>query len=136
MEQRAATAREAIAAAKMPVAGLGFGDGVVTYNDIPFDQASSAEQLRVSLAIAMAANPKLRVIRIEDGSLLDEDSLAQIAAMAKDHDYQVWIERVETSGKVGFVIEDGHVKGAAPAKSPKAKSAAAEAASQPATRLL
>lgn len=110
MDERAQQKMDAIAKAEMPVAGLGFGDGIVTYNGVPLEQASSAEQLRVSLGIAMAANPRLRVIRIQDGSLLDDESLAQIADMAKDQDYQVWIERVDSSGKVGFIIEDGHVK--------------------------
>lgn len=110
MEARDKQKADAISAAQMPVEGLGFGNGLVTYNGVPFDQASSAEQLRVSLSIAMASNPKLRVIRIQDGSLLDDDSLAQIAAMAKEHDYQVWLEKVDSSGKVGIVIEDGAVK--------------------------
>lgn len=109
MEARARVKADAIARAKMPVPGLGFGDGAVLYNGVPFEQASSAERLQVSLAIAMAANPKLRVIRIQDGSLLDEDSLARIADMAKAGDYQVWIERVDTSGKIGITIEDGAV---------------------------
>ena len=56
--------RDALSKAKFPVAGLGFGDGCVTFNGIPLSQASSAEQIRVSMAIAMATNPKLRVIRI------------------------------------------------------------------------
>jgi predicted ABC-type transport system involved in lysophospholipase L1 biosynthesis ATPase subunit len=110
MEAREKAKAEAIKVAAIPVPGLGFGDGIVTFNGIPFDQASSAEQLRVSLAIAMAANPKIRVIRIQDGSLLDDDSLAAVAEMAKLHDYQVWIERVASDGKVGIMIEDGMVK--------------------------
>jgi len=109
MEAREKAKQDAIAAASMPVEGLGFGEGIVLYNGIPFEQASSAEQLRVSLAIAMAGNPKLRVIRIQDGSLLDDTSLAAIAQMAKDGEYQVWIERVDTSGQVGIVIDDGAV---------------------------
>lgn len=109
MEAREKAKQDAIAAAAMPVAGLGFGEGVVLYNGVPFDQASTAEQLRVSLAIAMAGNPKLRVIRIQDGSLLDDDSLAAISQMAKDGEYQVWIEKVDASGKIGVVIEDGAV---------------------------
>lgn len=52
---------------------------------------------------------KLRVIRIKEGSLLDPDNLALIAAMAKERDYQVWIERCDVSGKIGVVIEDGAV---------------------------
>ena len=51
----------------------------------------------------------VRVIRVRDGSLLDEESLALLAKMADERDYQVWIERVEP-GKVGFVIEDGQVR--------------------------
>jgi len=109
IEARNKQKTEAIAKAEMPVPGLGFGDGEVLYNDLPLNVASDAEQLRVSVAIAMAANPKLRVIRIRDGSLLDDKNLALIAEMAEKGDYQVWIERVDTSGKVGIVMEDGQV---------------------------
>lgn len=109
MERRDKQKFDAIQAAQMPVEGLSFGDGVVTFNGVPFSQASSAEQLSVSMAIAMAANPKLRVIRITDGSLLDEESMAAIAKMAKDKDFQVWVEMVDSTGKVGIVIEDGEV---------------------------
>lgn len=109
MRMRTEMKAEAIAAARMPVLGLAFGDGIVTYGGIPFDQASTAEQLRVSVAIAMAAHPKLRVIRIKEGSLLDAGNLELIADMAREQGYQVWIERVQTDGQVGIVIEDGQV---------------------------
>ena len=107
LDQRKA---DALAAAKFPVDGLGFTDDGVTYQGIPFSQASSAEQIRVSLAMAMALNPKLRVIRILDGSLLDADNLALIEEMARANDYQIWIERVGDADGVGVVIEDGEVK--------------------------
>ena len=103
------TKADALAAAAFPVPGLGFDDDGVTFEGIPFSQASSAEQIRVSLAMAMALNPKLRVIRILDGSLLDADNLALIAEMAADQDFQVWIERVSDASGVGVVIEDGEV---------------------------
>ena len=99
----------ALAKAKFPVDGLGFDDSGVTYQDVPFDQASSAEQIRVSLGMAIALNPKLRVIRILDGSLLDDDNLKMISDAAAEHDFQVWIERVGDNGSVGIVIEDGQV---------------------------
>ncbi len=98
-----------IANADMPVEGLGFGDGVVTLDGVPFDQASSAQQLRVSVALAMSGNPKLKVIRIKQGAFLDDDNLALIAEMAEERGYQIWIERVDSTGKVGIVIEDGEV---------------------------
>jgi ABC-type cobalamin/Fe3+-siderophores transport system ATPase subunit len=112
MAARTQARTAAIAAAQFPVEGLSFGEEGVVYNGVPFDQASSAEQLRVSVALAMAANPTLRVLRIKDGSLLDEHSLAMIATMAHEQDYQVWIESVDTSGKIGIVMEDGEVRGA------------------------
>jgi len=112
MEERTAAKREAIAKADLPVPGLGFGDDEILLEGVPFDQASSAEQLRTSVAIAMAANPKLRVIRVQDGSLLDEEAMRILAEMAQAADYQVWIERVGVSGGVAIVIEDGTVKGA------------------------
>jgi hypothetical protein len=119
---------EALATAKYPIEGLGF-DTVkreVIYNELPFDQASHAEQMKTSMAIGMAINPKLRIMRIKDGSLLDDKTLAIVAAMAEEHDFQVWIECVSTTGKVGIYLEDGEVKAvneetppAKPAKAPR-----------------
>lgn len=110
MESRERQKVKAIAESKLPVPGLGFGSGTVTLNGLPFDQASDAEQLRVSVAIAMANNPKLRVIRIRDGSLLDDDGMAILKDLARDKDFQIWIERVDSSGTIGIVMEDGEVK--------------------------
>lgn len=104
--------REALAAAKMPVEGLAFGDGIVTYRDLPLAQASDAEQLMVSTGIAAALNPKLRVILIRDGSLLDEDSMKWLAGFAEERDLQVWCEVVRSDNPCAVVLEDGHVRGA------------------------
>ncbi|UUG70025.1 AAA-ATPase [Arthrobacter phage Zucker] len=100
---------DGLAAAEFPVDGLGFDDSGVTYNGVPFKQASSAEQLRVSLAMAIALNPKLRVIRIADGSLLDSDNLALVESIARENDFQVWIEMVGDGNGRGIIIEDGQV---------------------------
>lgn len=102
--------KQLLEAAKMPIKGLTIDDDGVIYNGIPFNQISSAEQLKVSLSIAMSMNPKLKVIRIMDGSLLDDDNLKMISEMANKNDYQIWIEKVDSSGKVGFYIEDGEIK--------------------------
>ncbi len=93
----------------MPVPGLGFSETEVTLNGIPLSQSSSAEQLRVGLAIAIAANPNMKVMLIRDGSLLDEDSLRLVEESAKAAGAQVWIERVSSTGCT-VVIEDGQVK--------------------------
>lgn len=113
MATREAEKQAAIAKAKLPVEGLSFGADHLILNGAPFDQASDAEQLRASIAIAGALNPKLRVIRVRDGSLLDEDGMAMLAQYAEANDLQVWVEKVDSTGAVGFVIEDGQLKGAA-----------------------
>ena len=98
--------------ANLPVEGLGFDEDGISFNGLPFDQASSAEQLRVSVAMGTALNPKLRVMLIRDGSLLDKDSLTVLEEMAEKSDTQVWLERVSDGEDVGIVIEDGYVRGA------------------------
>jgi hypothetical protein len=109
MAQRNALKEEAISKAAMPVEGLAFGDGIVLLNGVPFDQASDAEQLRASIAIAMAANPKLKIVRVRDGSLLDDQSMAILAEMATERDFQIWIETVASGRPGAIVIEDGHL---------------------------
>jgi len=101
-----------VQATKMPIEGLDLGDGGVLYKGLPFDQASSAEQLRVSFAMGLALNPSLKVLLIRDGSLLDDANLATIAAMASAAEAQVWIERVGEGEEVSVIIKEGRVKGA------------------------
>jgi len=59
----------------------------------------------------MASNPTLRVIRITDGSLLDDESMAVINSMAVDSDFQIWIEYASRNSedRMGVYIEDGRV---------------------------
>jgi len=96
--------------AKFPVAGLSFDESGVTFNGLPFAQSSGAEQLRASVAIAMAMNPKLKVLLCRDGSLLDDDSLALLSQIVEDNGYQLWLERVGTGAECSVIIEDGAVK--------------------------
>lgn len=101
----------ALAKAKMPIDGLSFDDGTVTFGGLPLTQASGAEQLQVSTAIGATLNPELRVLLIRDGNGLDKAHLAALAGFAEQHDMQIFMERVDETGEVGVVIEDGHVKG-------------------------
>lgn len=103
--------REMVESAKFPVEGLSFGDGCVRFNDIPLDQCSDAERVRISVGIALAMSPELPVLLIRNGSLLDEDSFAMVAEMAEAAGAQVWIETVSTDAKkCTVIIEDGAVK--------------------------
>lgn len=102
--------RAVIESAKLPVTGLEFGEGELLLNGVPLAQLSAAEQLKLSMDIAMAENPKLRVILLKDASLLDAQSMDYIRQRAEAEGYQIWAERVASDGAVGFVIEDGELK--------------------------
>lgn len=101
----------ALANAHLAVDGLGVNEGVVELNGVPIKQASTSEQLRLCVAVAAATIPKdgIRVIRISNGSVLDSAGMAVIEQMARELDFQAWIEVVDETGKVGVVIEDGQV---------------------------
>lgn len=106
--------RDLLAAAKFPVEGLAFGDDGVSFKGLPFEQAAASEKIRVSVAIGIALNPKLRVLLIRDGSLLDDDAMKVLGEMAGAHDMQVWVERVGKGEECAVIIEDGQVLGAPP----------------------
>lgn len=105
------TKRTLLAEAAMPLQGLEFADDGLTYGGIPLAQCAASERLRVAVAIAMAGQPRLRVIRVTDGSLLDTASMQALADLARAYGAQVWVEVVDETGQVGVVIEDGTVAG-------------------------
>ena len=100
---------DAIKNVSMPVPGLSFDETGVLYNGTKLKGCSAAEQLKVSIGIAMVLNPTIRVIRITDGSLLDDHNMKVIEEMAEEHDFQVWIERVDSTGKMGVFIQEGEI---------------------------
>lgn len=101
---------EALRAAEMPVPGLEVTEEGVTYRGVPFSQASTAERIRVSIAVGMRANPRLRVLVVRDGNCLDQESLALVREMVAEGGYQLWVERVVADQPGCIVIEDGGVK--------------------------
>lgn len=101
---------EKIKGAAYPIPGLAVDDETVTFNGLPFQKLSTGEQIKISTAIAMSLNPKLKIIMIREGSLLDNESLQAVIEMAKGQGYDLWVEKVDNSGKVGIYIEDGEIR--------------------------
>lgn len=99
----------ALSSAKFPIPGMSFDENGVLLNGLPFSQASSAEQLRASVAMGLALNPKLKILLIRDGSLLDEDSLRMVAEMAAESEAQIWMERVSEGEECSVIISDGQI---------------------------
>jgi hypothetical protein len=109
MEGREEKKRAAMAAAKMPIEGLSFDEMEVLYQGIPLQQIGDAKGIEVCMRIFMATNPKLRVLPIWRGEALDEDNLAMMEQLCEENDFQVLMARVDSSGEVGVVMEDGVV---------------------------
>lgn len=100
---------KAIVNAKLPIKGLTFGDDEILLHGVPFDQASTMEKIMTGTALAMAMNPQLKVMTIDEASELDSAAMERLGKMAEEHGFSVWYTKVDESGEVGFVIEDGAV---------------------------
>lgn len=107
---------DAIAKARYPIDGLEVTDDGVRLDGLPFEQASQSDRLKASVAIGLALNPKLKVLLVRDGSLLDDAKLGLISEMAEQAGAQVWLEVVGEREGATVVIEDGGAKTAEVAK--------------------
>lgn len=98
-----------LAAAPLP-AGLSVADDGLCLHDVPFEQASGAEQFGVALQLAIAANPRLQDVWIRDGALLDDDHLDQLSKIASSGGIRCWVERVGDRDPGAIIIADGMVR--------------------------
>lgn len=108
-----AKVEEVQSTAKLPSPNISVRDNAILLNGLPFEQASSAEQLTASLDIAMSLNPPLKVCVCQDASLLDSDSRKIIEEKSKQYGYQVLLEIVQDEGQSGpgvIFVEDGVAK--------------------------
>jgi len=94
--------------AQLPVEGLEWTADGITLHQVPFNQLSSSERLRISARIGMAMNECLRIMFIRDGSLLDDDAFAELVQLAEAEEFQLWVETVG-KGHTGdaIVLEAG-----------------------------
>lgn len=109
-------ARDAIArllgTTDFPVDGMSYDPDAkqITIGGIPFSQASSAERLVAAASVAMAGNPKIRVLFVREGSLVDDRMTATLAKLAEERGFQFWFEVVDSHRDgPGIYIEDGAV---------------------------
>ena len=92
-------------AVKVP--GLQIGDGCILLNGLPFTSASSAEQIKTSLAIAASKIGDCRVLTIKDGSLLDDNSFEYVRQFAEENDLLVLVEVVGNGDRADYIIREG-----------------------------
>lgn len=103
------TKQQMMEKAKFPIKGLAFDEETVMFNNIPFDQLSQGARLKISVAMGLVMNPKLKILLIRDGSLLDAKNLEIISKMASKMDAQIWLEKVGRGKDCQIIISDGSI---------------------------
>jgi len=103
------TKKEMMENAKFPIKGLSFDEDAVMFNGVPFDQISQGARIKISVAIGLVMNPKLKILLIRDGSLLDEKNLEMVAKMAEKTGGQIWLEKVGKGKECTVIIQNGEV---------------------------
>lgn len=109
MEARKRSKMHALANAKFPVKGLSFGEKMVLFDGLPFDQASTAVQIQTCLGIGMQKHSELQAMFIREGALIDPEKFKIIEAMTKKWDGQIWCEIATADQGLGIVMQDGMI---------------------------
>jgi hypothetical protein len=104
---------EMLAGATMPLEDLAFGEDGLVYKGLPFpENASGEERITVGLHVAAAANPRLRLLRVDDGNKLDTFHREHVRRFCEERGYQIILVMVDDDPDGpggGIFIQDGAV---------------------------
>jgi len=107
IEAIAAEKKEILEQADYPVEGMYVeGDGIYV-NDVPLSEVNTADRIRIAMHVAMNQNPRLKIVIIRNGSMLDTKSLQIVEEMATAKGYQVLIEKVGSHSGESIHINEG-----------------------------
>lgn len=101
---------EALKTAKMPLDGVAFTDDDITINGVPFERCAQNERLKMSVRLAFAGKPQIRVALLDNANDLDSDAMRIIAEEVQAQGGQLIAAKVDESGAVGIYLEAGEVK--------------------------
>lgn len=102
--------KKQLAESNLPIPGLSWKGSGFYLNDIPLSQASTRDKIFVAWQLAMAENPTLPVVFVDDANVLDEDAQKYIVELSHKHDAQTLIVFVgENVPDAQIVIRDGKV---------------------------
>ena len=81
----------------LPIKDLTFGDDEILYRELPLNEDHHPKSLIIAIGvqIAMAKNPNLKCIFIDDASLLDDKTLKWLYKKCDDSGYQIIAEMVD-----------------------------------------
>ena len=96
----------------VPVKGLTFTQDAVLFEGLPLDenQVERSRLIKISAEIAMAINKRLKVIFIQDASLLDKESIKYLRELCEEKDYQLIMEIVSDNPEVDIQFMEEEIK--------------------------
>jgi DNA repair exonuclease SbcCD ATPase subunit len=96
--------------ADYPVDGMLIEGDKVYVGGVPFSNLNTAEKIKVATFVAIAQNPKLKMIIIRNGSMLDNKSMKVVSDIADERGYQVIVEKVSEEADTDSIhIVEGKV---------------------------
>jgi DNA repair exonuclease SbcCD ATPase subunit len=95
--------------AKFPIEGLSVSDEGVLYNNLPLDQESHSNRIKIALSIAMAMPSELRTIILDDAEIIDDDNMKVIDDWAVKNEYQIIIARRSEPADNVITIKEGKI---------------------------
>lgn len=103
--------KEILAETKFPIIGMSFGDEDILLNKIPFYSLSTAEKIKIAIGVNAEINNEMKIICLEEGSALDDNSLQEIRELATINDYTIIVESVERNRSDALlIISEGRAK--------------------------
>jgi hypothetical protein len=103
--------KELLESSDFPVKGMLIEGNSIYVDGIPFNDLNTAKKIEVATYVAIAQNPKIKLIVIRNGSLLDDESLATVAKVAEEKSYQVVVEKVSKEQQLDSIhIVEGKIQ--------------------------
>jgi len=96
-----------LSTAPLPLPGLMVVEGELVYNSQKWDCMSSAEQLRVAVAIVRKLKPECSFVLMDKLEQMDLDTLREFGVWLESEGLQVIATRVSTGDECSIIIEDG-----------------------------
>ena len=103
------TKKEMLELADYPVQGMYVEGDEIYVDDVPFAEINTANRIAIAMHVAMSQNPKLKLVFIRNGSMLDEESIDTVKKLAIEKGFQIIMEKVSASpdGDCGIHIVEG-----------------------------
>jgi seryl-tRNA synthetase len=95
--------------AELPLPGLSVVDGELVYQSKKWDCMSSADQLRVGVAIVRKTRPTCQFVLLDKLEQMDLKTLREFGEWLESEGLQAIATRVSTGGECSLIIEDGLV---------------------------